>query len=141
MIFPFVFWPRLSSSYGPRLNAEVLETRADSELGAAHGVGMERKVRKMGRFGEREQELTGHSYLTESELACASTLGHVSFHDPAAKLASFCFQDFEVRVQEKPKPLNRDTERASKRGNKHTKIKPTVYLKPASHLCKIATAA
>lgn len=66
---------------------------------------------------------------------------HDSFHDPSAKLASLCFQDIVVRVQEKPKPLNRDAERASKRGNKHTKIKPTVYLKPASHLCKIATAA
>lgn len=36
------------------------------------------KTRKMGRFGGREQTWTGHSYLTKSELACASALGHAA---------------------------------------------------------------
>lgn len=91
---------------------------------------MERKVRRMRRFGGKGGGISGTLISPRASL-----------HGPAAKLASLCFQDIEVRVQEKPKPLNRDAERASKRGNKHTKIKPTVYSKPASHLCKIATAA
>lgn len=91
---------------------------------------------------ERESRNKRISDLIKSEAACVVFVcwAHADFHYSAVKLSSFSFRDIEVDVQEKPKPLKRDAERGSKKGNKHTKIKPTVYLKLASHLCKIATA-
>lgn len=88
----------------------------------------------------------GISDLVKSEMTCVECVcwAHANFSRLRGEIlvSPFSFRDIEVDVQEKPKPLKRGAERegGSKRGNKHTKIKPTVYLKPASHLCKIATA-
>lgn len=101
-----------------------------NEIGSEAGVA---GIKLTTRISNLIKTKTTSLFVCGEEFSFTSVTDTVNFHNPAVKLV-FHFNDIKVDVQEKAKHW-----KEMQRGNKHTKIKPTVYLEQASHPYKMAT--